>query len=206
MGSHFFLGVVAGVPGTGKTSVARVLARELGCHAYDVSERAVSMGLATPDPTGRATRVLADGAERVLASDMLECAKREGCCIVDTHYPSLVLDVADEHVAFIVVLRCNPLELLERLSRRGWPRGKVLENAVAEAFSVIYDDLGWHSAEAIEVDTTGRSAEESAREALSALEEWRVGARINWLEDEDVASVIPRLLAELDSQNYGLRL
>lgn len=201
-----FLGIVTGVPGTGKTSVSLKLAGELGCIPYDVSHRAVDLGLARPDPTGRATGILAEGAEGVLVSELAGCAERLGCCIVDTHYPSLLLENLDVHIAFIVVLRCNPRELLSRLEERGWPRGKVLENVVAEALGVIYDELGSHHVDSVEVDTTGRSPRDSALEALEALSEWRVGLRIDWLEDDDVAKMLPRLLAELDSYDYGLRL
>jgi adenylate kinase len=60
----------------------------------------------------------------------------------------------------IVVLRCRPDELKERLARRKYREKKILENAEAEALDVCLIETveTFDSSRILEVDTTGRDA------------------------------------------------
>lgn len=63
----------------------------------------------------------------------------------------------------VIILRCRPDILAERLVKRGYSPGKVRENAEAEALDVVLiESLDCHPAGQIfELDTTDRSIRES---------------------------------------------
>ena len=58
----------------------------------------------------------------------------------------------------IIVLRCRPDVLKDRLSRRGYSAGKVAENCQAEALDVILSETAdmFASEQVYEIDTTNR--------------------------------------------------
>ena len=59
----------------------------------------------------------------------------------------------------IIVLRCRPDVLKDRLSRRGYSAGKVAENCQAEALDVILSETAdmFASEHVYEIDTTNRA-------------------------------------------------
>jgi adenylate kinase len=124
------------------------------------------------------------------------------CVIVDTVTPTLWLEAAEEHVAFIVLLRCHPRELMRRLESRGWRRGKVVENVLAEAFGSIAEELEpwWHST--FEEDTTSSEPGEVLGRVLAKVYEWAPGVRIDWLSHGDVAELVARLTSSRDLDEY----
>lgn len=66
----------------------------------------------------------------------------------------------------VVVLRCRPDILKERLIKRGYGPEKVLENVMAEALDVVLiEALEEHSRDSLlEIDTTKKSPEQTADE------------------------------------------
>lgn len=58
----------------------------------------------------------------------------------------------------IIVLRCRPDVLKDRLSRRGYSAGKIAENCQAEALDVILSETAdmFASEQVYEIDTTNR--------------------------------------------------
>lgn len=74
-------------------------------------------------------------------------------------------------VAMVIVLRCNPKVLAERLGPRSYPPEKLRENLEAEAVDVILieatESLG--KDKVYEIDTTYMSAENGAEAVLEIL-------------------------------------
>ena len=197
-----YLVIVAGAPGTGKTIVGRLLAWELDCGFLESSSFFARSGAARRDPSMRHTMLLdeerARGAVRTLVSNL------SGCMVVAAPTPGLWIEAAQEYVAFVALLRCDPRVLEERLSSRGWPRDKVVENVLAEAFGEYAEGLLDFDA-VFEVDTTGLAPEEAVSRLLGLVEEWRVGVSIDWLSLDDVASYVSRLLSSFNPHEYRLR-
>ena len=89
--------------------------------------------------------------------------------------------VVESHLAHlfpadrVVVLRCHPERLTERLTERGVDASKATENAESEALDVVLGEaVSEHGRDAVyEVDTTDRSPAETAR----AVEAVRAGER-----------------------------
>jgi adenylate kinase len=86
----------------------------------------------------------------------------------------------------VVVLRCHPVELLARLrtARRGTAADRT-ENVLAEATDVVLQEALRMRRRVWEVDTTGRSVAEVAREVDRIVRDRR-GPRhgdVDWLAD-----------------------
>ncbi|MEB3861093.1 MAG: AAA family ATPase [Desulfurococcales archaeon] len=193
--------LVAGTPGTGKTSVGKALAGILGCSMLESSEVMKRLGAARPDPTGRHTMVV-DPEMGVRAAR--EAARGAGgCTLVATLYPSLWMEAVEDMVAFILLLRTHPRILCKRLAQRGWPEAKVAENCAAEALGVVASEVRewWHMT--VEVDTSHTTPKEAGLKALGLVEEWRTGVYIDWLSlDEGLVEDLTRWLSGIDLDEY----
>jgi adenylate kinase len=166
---------LTGTPGTGKSTVAKILATrgikviELGDLAkekkllgkldrkrgtYEVDVRKLDLALEEIDVTG--TTVLVGHLSHLISSDM------------------------------VIILRCRPSVLAERLRSRGYPEKKVRENAEAEALDVILVESAETGREVYEIDTSAISPEDTANSVLNILagekEKYAIG-NIDWSEE-----------------------
>lgn len=75
----------------------------------------------------------------------------------------------------VIVLRCHPEELEERLSERGESEASAAENAESEALDVILSEaVDQHGVENVyEIDATDRDPEEVADEITAVIEDER---------------------------------
>ncbi|MDD1710591.1 MAG: adenylate kinase family protein [Methanoregulaceae archaeon] len=136
---------ITGTPGTGKSSVAEALA-QMGSPVLHLSD-SISRYIIEVDEE-RDTRVIDE--ERWAA----EFVPVDG--FVEGHLAHLL--PCDR----IVILRCRPDILIERLQRRGYTDKKIRENALAEALDVILiETVDLFSPEQVyELDTTDKSITE----------------------------------------------
>lgn len=117
----------------------------------DVADYAKSEGHVLEEDEERGSLVLdEDAIAEALGAD----AWPETPCVIDSHIAHLLPAEA------VVVLRCDPLVLADRLRKRGWSEAKVRENVEAEALSVIAEEA--EGAVVVEIDTTKRTPEEVA--------------------------------------------
>jgi adenylate kinase len=158
---------LTGTPGTGKSSVGKILSR-----FYDVrgvEELARDMDCVEGEE--------AEGEEKVLIVDIRclseKLSKISGdVLIVEGHLSHLLPS------DLTIVLRCNPIELKDRLSKKGWKREKILENTEAELLDIILFEAMERGAKIYEIDTTDREIEEVSRIILDIIEGERKGRRI----------------------------
>lgn len=138
---------ITGVPGTGKSSIADELARR-GYRVVRLRDTVDDFVTGT-DPD-RDTRIV--DAERWAAS----FTPVEG--IVEGHLAHLLS--CDR----VIVLRCRPDVLRDRLAKRGYRQEKIEENVEAEALDVILIEvLELHPpAHVYELDTTALAPGEAA--------------------------------------------
>ena len=146
---------LTGVPGTGKTTLAAALAQR-GIGVVDLNAFARARGLLREKDVARGAFVvdmdeLADALhEALLALD-------DDIIVLEGHFAHEM----DAHA--IVLLRCDPLVLYERLKARGWPEAKVRENVEAEALDVLAQEVLDKGVPAVELDVTRLPVEEAAR-------------------------------------------
>lgn len=146
---------ITGTPGTGKTEVARELSEKLNLSVVDLNVL-LTEGFILERDEERDTLVV--DVERAAAEVRLP---RD--CIIDGHLSHFI------HVDTVVVLRCKPKELYQRLVGKGWSADKVEENVEAEALNIISDEAREINRHVFDIDTTGRPADETARLVVNTL-------------------------------------
>jgi adenylate kinase len=167
--------LITGTPGTGKTLVAEALGELTGWDVLHITEIAEE---------ARAVLKGDDGESEVdmpkLCAYLTPILKEKEDVIFEGHLGCEIPCPAD----LVVVLRTNPLELEKRMEKRGYVREKIDENIMAELLDYCYQLSEWYySCEVVELDTTGRSAPESA-ERIFAYINGDIGAldTVSWAE------------------------
>lgn len=166
---------LSGTPGTGKTSVGKALAVR-GHAVFEVNDLAKERGLLGRLDRRRSTReVDVEALDRAL-----EEWRPSHRVILVGHLSHLMT------VDLIIVLRCRPSIVAERLRARGYSEGKVRENAEAEALDVILVEAVETGREVREIDTSSISAEDTAdafEEILAGEKEKYAVGHIDWSEE-----------------------
>jgi adenylate kinase len=158
---------LTGTPGTGKTSIARELD---GFNTLDLTKFVKQNGLGEQE----------DEFE-VDIETMVKALEDE----IDPEEDTVIDGHLSHHFPadFCVVLRCNPEELRERLSERGYPEEKVEENVESEILDVLLGETVSSQDNIIEVDTTDKEAEDVAKEIKNRIKEKDTGyGEIDWTE------------------------
>jgi len=185
---------ITGTPGVGKTSVCSHL-RELGFQVIDINKLVSERFHKGFDNKRKCfvadLRKLRKHIKRIHKSAAKEKQdssrqQHEGILLLDSHISHLL------HPDVAIVLRANPLELAERLRRKGFEERKIKENVQAETLDVILVEAVERCKFVYEIDTTGKSVEavaECVREILSALRENTEERRKEMLAKYEVGGV-----------------
>jgi adenylate kinase len=154
----FALGVT-GTPGTGKKSVARLLAKRRGLELLDIASALRAHGL-----------VEEGGEVDVEAARPVILMMADQGRIVTGHLLPYILRKGE--VKRVAVLRCHPYVLIERLRDRGYGAKKVEQNVLAEALDLIYYDAvrAFGRRRVAQFDTTHKAPEQVADEIEAWLE------------------------------------
>lgn len=143
---------ITGTPGTGKTSVSEEL-RSRGYRVLDVNNHLKENGLLDKKDVLRDTYEV----DMDLLNDSLVNVRSSGDTVfIDSHLSHCL----DCHM--IVVLRCDPMVLAERLRSRGYSDSKIAENVQAELLDVILCEAADSDIPVYEVDCTSGSASDTA--------------------------------------------
>lgn len=147
---------LTGTPGTGKTTVADLVDSDLDVvHLNDVVRES---DLATGRDADRDSLVADLDALREWFAD------RDGV-LFESHLAHHL------PVGRVVVLRCHPDELTERLRARDWTDEKVRENVESERLDLLLSEAVAERGldRVYEIDTTGRTPEAVASEVEAVL-------------------------------------
>ncbi len=138
---------LTGTPGTGKTTVASRL--DIDLDVIHLGELIDAEGL----QQGR------DGVRDTVIVDE-ERLRRHVTDLTDVLFESHLAHRLD--VDRVIVLRCHPSELEQRLRSRGVRERSIQENAQSEALDVILVEAVQRHGEQciVEIDTTGRTIDE----------------------------------------------
>ena len=173
--------LISGTPGVGKSTVSRLLARQLTAIHVNISRLAEREQLIDGEDQGRGTLIAdTDGLSTRIRSIL---RRSESDVIVDGHYAVDVVQPSDVHVVF--VLRRDPDELKSILDERGFTGNKLWENLSAEILDVcLWDSIVTCGEDKVcEIDVSGKNIEETVDEILLTLnkkKKLRIG-RVDWL-------------------------
>jgi adenylate kinase len=180
-----FVIAISGTPGTGKTGVGQELANRLKATLIELSQLAEEQQLLIGEDTDRETLIVdVEKLQVYLTNFISESAKRY---VVVGHFADVI---PEDLLDFLVVLRCNPIVLIQRLRSRQWTEKKILENVQAEILGeCTAQALSHHKLDKVfEIDTTEASLKEvvDAIEAIHAghQQQFTVG-QISWLRRLD---------------------
>ena len=159
---------ITGTPGTGKTTAVISLSNIYP--VYSVRALALDMGCADSIENG----------EIIVDTDCLNMKMRmDGDHIIEGHLSHLLSpDV-------IIILRCHPNVLKERLLPRKYPKKKLMENLEAEAVDVILEESLETGKKVYEIDTTEKGPDdvvESILDILSGNDEGYEPGKMDWSE------------------------
>ena len=165
---------LTGTPGTGKSTVALGLQAK-GWRILEVNDLARRHGLfRSKDPVRDSYDLDPDELQEALEGEGFDDGILVG-------HLSHLLDVD-----MVIVLRCHPEVLANRLEARRWPLAKIRENALAESLDIILAEAVDSGAPVFEVNTTELSLAETEAAALAILagekEKYAVG-NIDWSEE-----------------------
>jgi len=167
---------ITGTPGTGKTAIASKL-RELGEYVIDLHRYIEEKGLKEKFDKKRDTyNVDADKLNRSLKENI----RNDQNVFLEGHL-SHFLDCD-----IVIVIRCSPSVLHERLKKRNYAPSKIKENVQAEALDVILCESTGSDAHVFEIDNTSCTPEEAAltiKKIVSGNSEGHGPGSVNWAEE-----------------------
>ena len=121
--------IVTGTPGTGKTTVAKLISTRLGYTYIDVNEVIKQHNICDEyDNQRMCTIVDADKLKSIL--EKLIKDNKENL-VIDSHMSQVI---SPKLVKFCIVTRCELKVLKKRLEERGYNETKIRENLDAEIF------------------------------------------------------------------------
>jgi adenylate kinase len=166
---------LTGTPGTGKSTAAELL-RYRGREVREISDIVRSGKVSTVlDEERGSLEVDTEELDEVVGKEL------EGRDALLVGHLSHFLSVD-----LIIVLRCRPSVLAERLRVRGWSDDKVGENVEAEGCDVILVEAVENGAEVAEIDTTDLPAERVAdaiEEVLAGEREKYAAGHVDWSDE-----------------------
>jgi len=167
---------ITGTPGTGKTTLSEAL-RGKGYEVIDLNDHIRKNGLLGKFDEERDTH---DVSTSRLNRSLAQYQSRDGTIFFEGHL-SHFLDCDT-----IIVLRCNPSVLYERLKKRGYTENKTIENVQAEALDVILCESTDSGRPVFEIDCTSSDT----NNIISAVEDILAGnnggflpGSVNWSEE-----------------------
>jgi adenylate kinase len=150
---------ITGTPGTGKTEIGEIISKKLKIDFLDM--KPIIKKLVVGFDKERGVEII---DEKRLAEEFIPTPGKS--FVVASHLSHFL---SPKDIDVCIVLTCTPRELRERLEKRGWSKRKISENVLAESVRICYGEAMDRGHRIIMLDTTGKTAQESAEEAIKML-------------------------------------
>lgn len=142
---------ISGTPGTGKHTIAKILAKEMKYKVLDLNP-VLNPGKKEKEVTLKEVNL----AFQRNKTDNL---------IVVSH---LAHFIKSNKINFVIVLRTNPLVLVKRLKKRGYKKSKIYDNAIFEAMDGTYAEASKMKKEVFQINNT-KNLEMTIKKAKSII-------------------------------------
>ena len=169
---------ITGSPATGKKSVAKMLAKDLGLPSITLNELAHKAACVI-DEDVKADELVIDikRLRRALSGLLPKCGYVVSGVYLAEAVPAHLLDR-------VFVLRCDPRVLLTRYQARDYDERKIKDNLTSEFLDYcLVESLKSFGEKVHEVDTTGKSVAEVVQRLRRLIEgKWRpLSGSVDWL-------------------------
>ena len=144
--------IVSGTPGTGKTTVARKLAKDKGFLYVDVNKVIEKDKLSEGYDEEKDTKIIDTKKLNKALVKIIKKSKEKGL-VIDSHLSHYL---PKRYVDKCIITKCSLKELKKRLEKRGYLKEKVRENLDAEIFDTCRIEAleAGHEVEVVMTDQT----------------------------------------------------
>ncbi len=187
--------LITGTPCVGKTTVAKELAQRQNAQYVNLTELAKKYNLVLGEDQKRHTTIIDEDKMRSKLDEIIEHSEKPDV-IIDGHYAAAV--APKDKVTRVFVLRRNPVQLREFMTKCGYNEPKLRENLASEILDVcLVEALRDQDQKRVcELDVTDRTVEETVEDILAILESrknCRAGG-IDWLGMLETQGVLDEYL------------
>lgn len=186
---HIFL--LSGTPGTGKTSIAKLIQKKYGINLISLTEIVLEHNLYSEEDKERDTKVVDEDKLMMFIDQYIQT--HDGDLIVEGHYADLV---DSPQLTVGIVLRCHPAELVNRLAKRNYKTKKINENIQAEivgdctSYMLEIQELV-NANRIFEINSSGKTEAETAEIVYEVFQHPEthldlIAGQFSWLSDPTV--------------------
>ncbi|MBP2143063.1 adenylate kinase [Methanococcus voltae] len=178
---------ITGTPGVGKSTVSKVFCEVQDCNLYDITKIVKENGLYyEKDESLDSYVVNFDKLKEFFEKEFISNEKNKSnkSVVIEGHVSQhLELDYD-----YIIVLRCEPKIIEERLKKRGYSESKVHENVEAEIMDVCLIEAlesaqNNENIKIHEIDCTNKNPDEVVKEMITAISTNNLAyGTVSWLE------------------------
>ncbi|TSA42751.1 AAA family ATPase [archaeon] len=186
--------LITGTPGTGKTTISRLLATELRACYVDPKTLLRRKEVDYTYDEKRKTRTVS--LKRLRNRLCERAARTDHGLVIDSH---IALETGPlPRLVRAIVLRCDPIVLEQRLERKRWSKSKIGENLQAEILAICLwdavENYGWNKI--LEIDTTEKAPSRVIQLIMKDLHKKRIQRqpKVDWLLSLKRKGILARYL------------